>query len=120
MKSFFHFLELVFQEMNSKMNEPVFTDTKIYWKVLREENKITMSCLFQLMFEFRNPNSNINLEDRDPYDAVYEEFGGNAFYFNLPKEFDEYMDYQIEEQLEWWNREALEDFVKLVEKKICK
>ncbi len=109
--------DMVIETLKEMKKEPVFTDTKIYWKVLREENKISLSCLFNLMFEFQNPNSNTNLEDRDPYDAVYEEFGGNAFYFNLPKEFDEYMDYQIDNL---YVREALEDFVKLVEKKICK
>ena len=134
MKSFFHFLELVFQEMNSytnkdemrdmvieilKKEKSVLTDTDMYWEVLRKENVITLNCLFQLMFEFRNENSDTNLENRDPYEAVRYEFGANAFYFNLPYEFGDYMDFEIENMFEH-EREALEDFVKLVEKKICK
>ena len=60
----------------------------------------------------------IFIAGENPYEAVRYEFGANAFYFNLPYEFGDYMDWKIEEQLEWWNREALEDFVKLVEKKV--
>jgi len=59
------------------------------------------------------------IEERDNFEIVYEEFGANAFYFNLPYEFGDYMDFEIENMFEH-EREALEGFVKLVEKKICK
>jgi len=103
-----------------KKEKSVLTDTNMYWEVLRKENVITLSCLFSVMPTAKDPDTMTLIEERDNFEIVYEEFGANAFYFNLPHEFGDYMDFQIDMVMEWWEREALEDFVKLVEKKICK
>ena len=91
------------------MTTPAFKDTFTYWDVLRNENQISLSDLVCIMFQYRDPDSNTILEDRDPYEAIREEFGANAFYFSLPDEFDEYMDFEIENACED-DREILERF----------
>ena len=91
------------------MTTPAFKDTKTYWDVLSCENQISLSDLVSIMFQYRDPDSNTILEDRDPYEAVRYEFGANAFYFNLPYEFGDYMDFEIENACEEY-REILERF----------
>ncbi len=91
------------------MTTPAFKDTATYWDVLSCENQITLSDLVRIMFQYRDPDSNTILEDRDPYEAIREEYGANAFYFSLPDEFDEYMDFEIENACEEY-REILERF----------
>ena len=100
-------------DQSSKM--PAFSDTQLYWKVLREEHEKDKFDMMTLMWDIYRDFGGVQLcyDDGDPISWFMDKYGANALYFTLPDEFANHMEYEMYEVLA--EQETLETDKNLLE-----